>query len=385
MSRSARSGARSRAPVPETAAPHPCADPETAREAVFLRACRGETVERTPVWIMRQAGRYLPEYRATRERHEFLVCCRTPELACEITLQPVRRLEVDAAILFSDILVPLPGMGVDVRFEPGPRLERAVRTSADVGNLRVPDARESTPFVMDAIRLLRRELPSHVPLIGFAGAPFTMAAYLVEGGGSRTFTTLKSLLFNEPATAHRLLATCTDTVISYLTEQVRAGAQAAMLFDTWAGLLSPADVREFALPYVRRITEAIRRVAGALPLDVPTIYYAGDSAGWLDACRDVGADVIGIDWRVSLDAARVRLGSGLVLQGNLDPSVLLGPPRLIRERVRSVLQAGRGGIAAGTPRAGHIFNLGHGILPETPPAHARLMVDTVRELTGGTP
>jgi uroporphyrinogen decarboxylase len=399
----------------------PAARSGTAAEAVFLRACRGEEVERTPVWIMRQAGRYLPEYRAVRERHEFLVCCRTPELACEITLQPVRRLGVDAAILFSDILVPLPGMGIDVRFEPGPRLERAIRSEADVATLRVPDARDSTPYVFDAIRLLRRELPPDVPLIGFAGAPFTMAAYLVEGGGSRTFTTLRHLLFTEPATAHRLLAVCTHTVSSYLTEQVRAGAQAAMLFDTWAGLLSPADVRQFALPYARRVLDAVRSLDGADGAVVPTIYYAGESAGWVEACREAGADVIGIDWRLGLDAARARVGGDVVLQGNLDPAVLLGTPALIRERVRAVLEQGSGqtaelkfgptsggattggpttggpttggpttggpttaGPMGARPRTGHIFNLGHGILPETPPDHARLVVDTVRELSGRT-
>jgi uroporphyrinogen decarboxylase len=332
---------------------------------------------------MRQAGRYLPEYRAIRDRHEFLTCCRTPELACEITLQPVRRLGVDAAILFSDILVPLPGMGVDVRFEPGPRLARGFRTARDVSELRVPDARETTPFVLDAIRLVRRELPAGVPLIGFAGAPFTMAAYLVEGGGSKTFTTLRGLMFGDPATLHRLLEVCTATVVSYLTEQVRAGVHAAMLFDTWAGLLSPVDVQQFALPYVRRVTDAVRMAAEQAHVDVPTIYYAGESAGWLEATRDSGSDVIGLDWRIGLDTARVRLGSSVVLQGNLDPAVLLGSPELIRERVGAVLKAARGGRPAQRGGTGHVFNLGHGILPETPPDHARLLVETVRELSGG--
>jgi len=358
------------------------ARPDAAQESVFMRTCRGQTVERTPVWIMRQAGRYLPEYRAVRDRHEFLTCCHTPELACEITLQPVRRLGVDAAILFSDILVPLPGMGVDVRFEPGPRLSRTVRSAADVAHLRIPDARETTPFVFDAIRLIRRELPAGIPLIGFAGAPFTMAAYLVEGGGSKTFTTLRRLLFSDPTTAHRLLEVCTETVVSYLTEQVRAGAHAAMLFDTWAGLLAPEDVQEFVMPYARRATDAVRAVAEDLGVDVPTIYYAGESAGWVEACRDSGADVIGLDWRLRLDHARARLGPDVVLQGNLDPAVLLGSPDTIRERVRAVLHADRG-PAARRGSAGHVFNLGHGILPETPPDHARLLVETVRELSGG--
>jgi uroporphyrinogen decarboxylase len=348
--------------------------PGAAPEPLFLRACRGERVERTPIWIMRQAGRYLPEYRALRERHDFLSCCRTPELACEIALQPVRRLGVDAAILFSDILVPLPGMGVRVAFEPGPRLERRILTRADVDALRVGDAREATPFVLDAVRLLRRELDGRLPLIGFAGAPFTVATYLVEGGGSKSFAATRSLLSSDAATAHALLAKCADVLASYLGEQVRAGADAAMLFDTWAGLLSPGEYRSFALPYARRVLDAVRGVAPERR--VPRIYYAGEAAGWLEACREVGADVIGLGWRLGLDQARLRLGADLVLQGNLDPAVLLGPIPQIRERAAAVL------VRAGADRgAKHVFNLGHGILPETPPEHALALVEAVRELS----
>ena len=233
--------------------------PLAGEDALFLRACRREPVERTPIWIMRQAGRYLPQYRAIRERHDFLECCRTPELAAEITLQPVMRLGVDAAILFSDILVPLPGMGVHVEFNPAPQLAHPIRCAADVASLRVPDAREATPFVLEAVRLIRSQLGGRVPLIGFAGAPFTMATYLVEGGGSKSFAAIKGLLFGDTRTAHRLLGICADTVASYLSEQVKAGAQAAMLFDTWAGLLGPEDVRSFALPYARRVLEAVAR------------------------------------------------------------------------------------------------------------------------------
>ena len=355
------------------------------RDALFLRACRREPVERTPVWIMRQAGRYLPEYRALREQHDFLTCCRTPELACEITLQPVARLGVDAAILFSDILVPLPAMGVDVTFNPAPHLAHPIRTEAAVHALRAPDAREATPYVLDAIRLIRRELDGRVPLIGFAGAPFTMATYLVEGGGSKSFAAIKRLLFGDEPTAHRLLTTCADTVASYLGEQVLAGAQAAMLFDTWAGLLGPDDVQAFVLPYVKRVFDAVRERAAERSLDVPLIYYAGDAAGWIEASRDTGADVIGVDWRLDLDVARTRLGGGVAIQGNLDPAVLLGPPPFIRQRTRRVLDAALNGHGAGqgTARAarGHVFNLGHGILPDTPPAHAQLLVEIVRELT----
>jgi uroporphyrinogen decarboxylase len=334
---------------------------------LFLRACRREAVERTPVWIMRQAGRYLPEYRELRARHDFLTACRTPELAAEITLQPVRRLGVDAAILFSDILLPLPGMGVGVEFNPGPVIARPVRSRADVDALRVPDAREALPEVLEAVRLLRRELK--VPLIGFAGAPFTLAAYLVEGRGSHSWSAWKAMLFAEPATAHRLLDTCAETIASVLVEQVKAGAQAVMLFDTWAGILSPEDYAAFALPYARRVMQAVRGAS----LSVPRIYYAGAAAGHLEALRDVGAEVIGLDWRVTLSEARRRLGEGMALQGNLDPAVLLGPPSFIEERVARVLDE--------APDTGHVFNLGHGILPETPPEHAERLVETVRSLS----
>lgn len=346
-----------------------------APEPLFLRACRRERVERTPVWIMRQAGRYLPEYRALRERHDFLACCRTPELACEITLQPVRRLGVDAAILFSDILVPLPGMGVEVTFDPGPHLAHPVRSSADVARLQVPDPHEATGYVLEAIRLIRRELGGGVPLIGFAGAPFTMATYLVEGSGSKSFAAVKRLLFSEPPLAHRLLGLCADTVGDYLAAQVEAGADAAMLFDTWAGLLSPADYRIFGVPYVRRVFDRVAS-ARAEGRDVPRIYYAGDAAGWLDQCRSAGATVVGLDWRLDLDRARVALGHDLAVQGNLDPAVLLGPPDLIRERAGAVLES------AGP--VGHIFNLGHGILPDTPPDHARALVECVADLSRRT-
>jgi uroporphyrinogen decarboxylase len=330
---------------------------------------------------MRQAGRYLPEYRALRTKHDFLTSCRTPELACEITLQPIRRLGVDAAILFSDILVPLPGMGVEVDFNPGPQLARVVREERDVAALRVPDPNESTGYVMDAVRLIRRELDGRVPLIGFAGAPFTMAAYLVEGGGSKSFSALKRMLFGAPALAERLLDTCARTVSAYLSAQVEAGAQAAMLFDTWAGQLAPGDVRRFVLPTVRRIVEEVRAGAAARgERPVPVIYYAGEAAGWLEVAAETGADVIGLDWRLPLDVARRRLGPTVTIQGNLDPAVLLGAPAIIRAEVARVLDEARGTPGRG-PATGHVFNLGHGILPDTPPDHARLVVDTVRELT----
>lgn len=359
-------------------------------EALFLRACRGEAVERTPVWMMRQAGRYLPDYRAIRARHDFLTCCRTPELACELTLQPVAKLGVDAAILFSDILVPLPGMGAAVDFRPGPHVERPVGSAADVDRLRVPDPEESTGFVLDAIRLLRRSLPDNVPLIGFAGAPFTVAAYLVEGSGSKSFARFKRLLYTEPRTARALLSKCAAALGAYAAAQVRAGAQAFMLFDTWAGLLPPDDYGAFAAPYAREVFGSVLEAAAVMDVDVPRIYYGGESASYLEQCSELGANVIGIDWRQDLAGARRRLGPAFAVQGNLDPAVLLATPAAIRERASRVIESARlaGGRESGRGRGpaarGHVFNLGHGILPDTPPENARYLVDVVGELTRRT-
>jgi uroporphyrinogen decarboxylase len=356
--------------------------PVTDETPLFLRACRREPVERTPIWIMRQAGRYLPEYRALREKYDFLTSCRTPELACEITLQPIKRLGVDAAILFSDILIPLPGMGVPVEFNPGPRIDFPVRSRNDIDALRITDAREATPFVLDAVRLLRRALPASVPLIGFAGSPFTVATYLVEGGGTKSFAEIKKLIFSDPESADLLLSKCADTLASYLVEQVRAGAQAAMLFDTWAGILSPEDYPRFGLAPAQRVLEAVRLASP----ETPRIYYAGDAAGHLEDCSNVGADVVGVDWRMDLGAARRRLGDDIAIQGNLDPGLLLGPRELIRERAASVLRAAHAHRRAPAhdpagSALGHIFNLGHGILPMTPVENAQALVDAVHELS----
>ena len=327
---------------------------------------------------MRQAGRYLPEYRAVREKVDFLTSCRTPDIACELTLQPVKRFGLDAAILFSDILIPLPGMGVAVTFDPAPRIDSPVRTRKDIEALRIADAREATPFVLEAVGLIRRELDGKVPLIGFAGAPFTVATYLVEGGGSKSFAAIKTLLFSDAGLARALLTTCAETIASYLSEQVRAGAQAAMLFDTWSGILGPGDYEAFALPFARRVFEKVR----AADPGVPRIYYAGEAAGMLEKVAGIGADVIGLDWRVDLGDARRRLGEGLALQGNLDPGVLLGTAGIVRERTAGVLQAARAGTGASEgPAPGHVFNLGHGILPETPVENVEVLIDTVRRLT----
>ncbi len=331
----------------------------------FLRALRGEPVDTTPIWIMRQAGRYLPEYRATRARAgDFLTLCKTPELACEVTLQPVERIGVDAAILFSDILIPVEKMGVPLSFsdDAGPRLE-PVRDAAGIRALRVPDPEADMGYVLEAIRLVRQGLAGKVPLIGFSGAPFTLLTYVVEGKTGKQFIDTKRLLFAEPAAAHELLGKLTDTVIAYLSAQIRAGAQAVQLFDSWVGVLAPDDFRVFAAPYVQKIIDALR------PLGAPIIYFANDGATLLRDAAALGADALGIDWRVPIDEARAKTGAGITLQGNLDPGVLFGPVEEIERRARLILDAARG--------TRHVFNLGHGILPPTPPDHARALVEIV--------
>jgi uroporphyrinogen decarboxylase len=335
---------------------------------LFLRACRREPVERTPVWLMRQAGRYLPEYRAVRERVDFLTLCRTPDLVVEVTLQPIDRFGLDAAILFSDILTPLEPMGLELDFTPGPVLANPVREAADVERLRVPDPEEDLAFVSEAVRLLRRELEGRVPLIGFGGAPFTLATYVVEGGGAKEFTRFREMALREPGLADRLLEKITETVLRALRAQVEAGAQAIQLFDTWAGLLAPRDYAAIARPWARRVFD------GLADLDVPRIYFARGGAALADEMRDVGADVISVDWRLPLGAARERLGPDLALQGNLDPVVLLGAPELVEERAREVLRQAEGA-------SGHVFNLGHGILPRTPIESVTRLVEVVRRET----
>ena len=332
----------------------------------FLRACRRQPVDRTPIWIMRQAGRYLPEYREVRRKVDFVTLCRTPELACEVTLQPIDRLGVDAAILFSDILVPAESMGFEIDFNPGPVLGHAVRSRADVDAVRTPDGPEVAPYVYDAVRLIRKELDGRVPLIGFAAAPWTLAVYLVEGRGSKHFDQIKRMIFGDPMSAHALLEKITTVTIGYLREQVAAGAQALQLFDSWAGILGPVEYREFALPYAERVLQAIA------DLGVPRIYFALNNAHLLDDIATCSADVLGMDWRVPLDEANRRLGGRFALQGNLDPVTLMASPERIRERARAVVEAGR-------QAPGHIFNLGHGILPDTPPEHAVALVEAVHQ------
>jgi uroporphyrinogen decarboxylase len=341
----------------------------------LLKALVREPVDRTPVWIMRQAGRYLPEYRATREQAgDFLTLCKTPELACEVTLQPLRRFPLDAAIIFSDILT-IPdamGLGLSVEEGVGPVLARPARDRATIEKLPVPDPEAETGYVMEAIRLVRRELDGAVPLIGFAGSPWTLATYMVEGQSSREFSTVKTMLFDQPRLLHRLLQTLSESVTAYLNAQIAAGAQAVMVFDTWGGVLTPRDYQAFSLHYMQRIVEGLNRRSEGRA--VPVILFTKGGGAWLERIADSGCDAVGIDWTVDIGDARERVGHRVALQGNLDPAVLYASPERIREEVASVLD-GFG------PGAGHVFNLGHGIHPGIDPDHVAAMVEAVHDIS----
>jgi uroporphyrinogen decarboxylase len=341
----------------------------------LLRALAREPVDATPVWIMRQAGRYLPEYRATRERAgSFLELCMTPELACEVTLQPLRRFALDAAIVFSDILTVPHSMGLGLRFVEGegPRFERPVRSAADILRLHAPDPETEIAYVMATLRLVRAELAGAVPLIGFAGSPWTLAAYMVEGGSPGEFRRIKGLLFDAPHDLHRLLATLADAVAQYLGAQVRAGAQALMLFDTWGGVLTPRDFHEFSLRYLAAIIERLPREAEGRAL--PLILFTKGAGAWLEDMAATGCAALGVDWTVDLGAARRRVGERVALQGNMDPCVLYASPARIREEVAAVLASFGAGV-------GHVFNLGHGVQPQVDPERVAVMVDAVHELS----
>ncbi|HYV66773.1 MAG TPA: uroporphyrinogen decarboxylase [Myxococcales bacterium] len=333
----------------------------------FLKACRGEQPDSTPVWFMRQAGRYLPEYRAVREKVSFLTLCKTPDLAAEVTLQPVDILEVDAAILFSDILVVPEAMGLHlVLDDSGPRFPEPLAGPADARRLRVPDPERELKFVLDAIRVIRRQLAGKVPLIGFCGAPWTLAAYMIEGHTSRSFERAKSALLADEAFAHDLLTRISEALALYLQAQLDAGADALQIFDSWAGALSPADYARLGAPYIARIVQGLRR-----DRKQPVIVFGVETGELLGQLAATGADVVGVDWRVPLDDARGRVGPAVALQGNLDPAALYLPPSILERRVARVLEEAR---RAG---GGHVFNLGHGILPTTPVENARLAVDRV--------
>jgi uroporphyrinogen decarboxylase len=336
----------------------------------LVRACRRQQVDRAPVWMMRQAGRYMPEYRALREKHDFLTMCKTPELAVEVSLQPYEALDVDGVILFSDILIPVEAMGMkfDIVESKGPVLEDPIRSPKQIDKLVIPDPVETMPFVMNAIRMLRRRLDGEAPVIGFAGAPFTLASYMVEGGGSRNYAEIKKMMYREPIAIHKLLNTIAETIILYLNAQIEAGAQVVQLFDTWAGDLSQSDYEEFALPYERKIFEHIHR--GPAGLSVPATLYINGCSHILEKMAGTGANVLSIDWRIDLAEARHRVGDKVALQGNLDPCELLGTPETIDLAVKEIMKKG-GGL-------GHIVNLGHGILPMTPVENARAFVEAAK-------
>jgi uroporphyrinogen decarboxylase len=336
-------------------------------DPLLVRAARREPVERTPVWFMRQAGRSLPEYRAIREQHSFWEVAQTPELCAEVTLQPVRRHGVDAAVMFADIMTPVLGMGLDVELVEGvgPVVAKPVRTIADVERLRVPDPDEAFAPLLDAIRIVRAELTPEQAVVGFCGGPFTVAGYLVEGKPSREFATVKTLMYSEPEVWHALMEKLADCFAGYVAAQARAGADVVQLFDSWVGALSPADYEEFVAPWSARILAAV---------DVPTIHFGTGAATLLPAMARAGGDVIGLDWRIALDDGWALVGEERGVQGNLDPAVLLGPWERVETAARDVLARAGG-------RAGHIFNLGHGVLPRTDPDVLSRLAELVQEST----
>lgn len=334
---------------------------------LFERACRGERGERVPVWVMRQAGRYLPEYRALRENVDFLTATKTPEIAARITLQPMERFPLDAAIFFADIMTPLEGMGVGVEFDPGPVIAEPVRTVEQARALRELDPEASTPFVLDGLRIVRSELAAERALIAFAGAPFTLFCYVVEGGGSKDFMEARSFLRAEPVAARALLELLGSSMAAYLVAQARAGADALMLFDSWVGLLGPDSYRRLVLPVLQRTVRRVREETGR-----PVIYFANGAATLLDAIGEVGADVLGIDWTLPLSRVVRELGARTVVQGNLDPAALFSPRADLGEAIDAVLREGKAAAA-------HVFNLGHGIHRTTDPDQVAFLVDRVHE------
>ncbi len=338
-------------------------------EPIFLKACRREKTPYTPIWIMRQAGRYLREYRAVREKYSFLTMCKMPELILEVTKQPIDLIGVDAAILFSDILIPAEAMGIELEFieGKGPVLSPPVRTEKEIEALRIPEPEEELSFVLEGIKLLRKELPSHIALIGFAGAPFTVASYLVEGGSSKNFAEIKKLMYNRPQLFFSLLEKVRLTTEKYLKAQIRAGAQAIQIFESWAGALSPSDYQKYVLPFSKKLVASLREEG------VPIIHFANGASSYLHLIKETEATVYGVDWHIELDAAWEILGE-VAIQGNLDPIVLFAEPHVVEEKAKEVLKK-----AGGKP--GHIFNLGHGILPQTPPENAKRLVEVVHQFS----
>ncbi len=339
-----------------------------SQDYTFLKACRGEKTDYTPVWLMRQAGRYLPQYMAVRKKVTFLELCKTPELAAEVTIQPIDYLNADAAILFSDILTPVEPMGLKLDFVPGPVFENPVRTEADIDALRIPVMEEDVPYVLETIKILRREFEGRVPLIGFGGAPFTLACYMVEGKGSKDFAQIKRLMYGAPELYAKLMEKITEMDRLYLNAQITAGAQTIQIFDTWGGIVSPLDYEKFILPYTKKLIDGLDR-------SVPIIHFVKGAGTMLDTVAKAGSDVMGLDWHVNLGKARDIIGPDIAVQGNLDPTVLYAPKEHIEREVKRILDENAG-------RPGHIFNLGHGILPTVDPEHAKFMVECVHKHSG---
>src|SRR4030043_1642696 len=338
-------------------------------EYPFLKACRREHTPYTPIWLMRQAGRYLKEYRALRRKFSFLEMCKNHELAAKVTLQPIEKFKLDAAIIFSDILIPLEPMGVEFEFAKGegPVFRPPLRERKDVEKLRVIDAEEEIPYLMKAIRIVRKELEGKIPLIGFSGAPFTLASYIIEGGHSKNYTLTKSLMYKDRSTWDALMEKLSEVLIRYLNAQIQSGVQAVQIFDSWVGCLTPGDYEEYVLPYSKKVMEGVGK-------SVPLIHFATSNSTLLELMKRAGGDVIGVDWRVNIGEAWARLGYDIAVQGNLDPVVLFGPVGLIEKKVKKILDSVGG-------RPGHIFNLGHGILPNTPPDHVAALGDMVHEIS----
>jgi uroporphyrinogen decarboxylase len=340
---------------------------------IFIKALLKQPVDRTPVWMMRQAGRYLPEYRQVREQAgSFLNLCTNPELACEVTLQPLRRFDFDAAILFSDILTIPDAMGLGLYFTEGegPKFKHPVRTAVDIMQLPIPDPEVELRYVVDAVRLIRKNLQGSVPLIGFSGSPWTLATYMVEGGSSKSFQQVKGLMYEQPKLMHIMLDKLAQSVAAYLNAQIAAGAQAVMLFDTWGGMLSGEDYLEFSLHYAKQVRALLKTDVDGQ--QIPTILFTKGGGLWLESMSDAGYDALGLDWQTDIQQARARVGDKVALQGNMDPVALYAKPEVIAEKVKTILQK----YGAGS---GHVFNLGHGILPDINPEHVKAMVDTVRQ------
>lgn len=339
----------------------------------FIRALLKQPVERTPVWMMRQAGRYLPEYRKVREQAgSFLKLCTNPELACEVTMQPLRRFDFDAAILFSDILTIPDAMGLGLYFteNEGPKFKNPVRTAADIKKLPIPEPTTELRYVLDAVRLIRKSLQGSIPLIGFSGSPWTLATYMVEGGSSKSFQKVKGLMYEQPKLIHILLDKLAQSVAAYLNAQIEAGAQVVMLFDTWGGMLTSEDYIEFSLYYARQVRALLKTDMDGQ--HIPAILFTKGGGLWLEAMTEAGYDALGLDWQTDIQNARARVGGKVALQGNMDPVALYAQPEIITEKVKTILHKYGSG-------SGHVFNLGHGILPDINPDHVKAMVDAVHE------